>query len=94
MPCGRQLHAKVCGSESDTSVILVGTGGYFGTFPLSAISKGGKRVLNFQNCVSIAPSRPVTEILVRRKFWSGDQNSRKIWSARLLFSENVGLHME
>ena len=35
-----------------------------------------------------------------RKFWSGenfgpgDQNSRKIWFAGLLFSENIGPHVE
>ena len=35
-----------------------------------------------------------------RKFWSsenfgpGDQNSRKIWSAGLLFSENIGPRVE
>ena len=41
---------------------------------------------------------PVVDL--SRKFWSGenfgpgDQNSRKIWSAGLLFSENIGPRME
>ena len=38
--------------------------------------------------------RPVTEILVRQKFWSGRPKFLENWSAGPLFSENFGPRVE